>query len=535
MSTLETAAGKPLSTTIEPLDDHGSAVRFETQCVVIPDLAHRSRRPRVVTKSYTLPLWKRRTSSPCPTSVPPEDVFPEENQSHVVLRVPLPTLSLKPYSTARTTDHTPLPPCLVHRPHSGPSCPSTPSLVRHIRTSRKASPSPSRTDIVTVPLRPCCTACESITEAALVGGDAWPEHFSRAASRRRSTSVDGSPRTITVAGSAASASYGALGVSINVDEIDKRRRSSDSTTSRKAPSDNATAKEESRVPFICQITASSSSAPDTCPPSSPTRIAPATSRIPEEQDDEDENENELFPLPSPKRTPTTSPAPSPAGSLSSLMAVQANHSRATSPTPSTCSGDFPGAHSSKRQFLEPPPCASSSSLSLPKLSESTTDLTLNEDPPRAPSPNLLSTLPSLSGRLGSQSPSPRISFVPPTPTDTLSSATNNVSKVPQSPEPVSVAASTAMPSTRSPSQSSTSLHSPTHKRFSWRFKRSVSADVTSLIPSSATHSCSPSASPTSSPSSNVRKSFSMSSSRHVIADMLRGVGAIGSSGIGPGM
>lgn len=91
MSTLETAAGKPLSTTIEPLDDHGSAVRFETQCVVIPDLAHRSRRPRVVTKSYTLPLWKRRTSSPCPTSVPPEDVFPEENQSHVVLRVPLPT------------------------------------------------------------------------------------------------------------------------------------------------------------------------------------------------------------------------------------------------------------------------------------------------------------------------------------------------------------------------------------------------------------------------------------------------------------
>lgn len=85
MSTVETAT----TTTVEPLDDHGSAVRFEPQCVVIPDPAHRSRRPRVVTKSYALPLWKRRTSParPCP----PEDAPLEENQSHLVLRVPLPT------------------------------------------------------------------------------------------------------------------------------------------------------------------------------------------------------------------------------------------------------------------------------------------------------------------------------------------------------------------------------------------------------------------------------------------------------------
>ncbi|KAF8553545.1 hypothetical protein OG21DRAFT_1219920 [Imleria badia] len=281
MTTVETATSTP-TFTVEPLDDHASAVRFEPQCVVIPDHAHRSRRPRVVTKSYALPLWKRRTSParPSATSAPPED---EENQSHLVLRVPLPTFSRKPHSATRSVDHTPLPPCLVHRAQqaSESSCASSPPLARHTRSSRKPSPSPSRSDIVTVPLRPCCAACQSVTEAALVGGDAWPEYFSRAASRRRSLSTDGSPRTITVAGSAASASYGNLGVSISVDEIDKRRRSSDtgpSTTSHATLSDDPIPKEEYRLPFILRRTAavSSSSAADARSPPSPTCITPAT-------------------------------------------------------------------------------------------------------------------------------------------------------------------------------------------------------------------------------------------------------------------
>lgn len=90
---IETMTSIPVST-IEPLDEHGSAVRFETQCVVIPDPGHGSRRPRVVTKSYSLPLWKKRTSSAGPsTSARPEDASFEENQSHLELRVnvPLPT------------------------------------------------------------------------------------------------------------------------------------------------------------------------------------------------------------------------------------------------------------------------------------------------------------------------------------------------------------------------------------------------------------------------------------------------------------
>ena len=86
MSTVETV------TAIEPLDERGSAVRFESKCIVIPDLGHRSRLPRVVTKSYALPLWKRRTSSTGPpASAPLEDTAFEENHSHLVLRVPLPT------------------------------------------------------------------------------------------------------------------------------------------------------------------------------------------------------------------------------------------------------------------------------------------------------------------------------------------------------------------------------------------------------------------------------------------------------------
>ncbi|KAH0838893.1 hypothetical protein J3R83DRAFT_7320 [Lanmaoa asiatica] len=535
MSTGESATSTP-GPTIEPPDERGGAVRFESQCVVIPDPAHWLRRPRVVTKSYALPLWKRRASSASPsTSAPPEDTSFDDNQSHLVLRVPLPIFSLKPRPMARSVDDTPLPPCLVHHPQHLGSAP------RRARTPRKPSLSPSRSDIVTVPLRPCCTACQSVAEAALVDGDAWPERFSRAASRRRSRSADCGSRTITVAGSAASASYGDLGVSINVDEIDQRRRSSDTGLSisnqESLWSNDGKAKGMCRTPSIHRrAAASNSSVTDPCSPS-PTRVIPTTPRIPEEEDDEDENE--LFPLPSPKRTPTTSPSPSPAGSLSSLMAAQANQSFVSSPTPSTCSGDSAGLHPNKRHFLAPPPCSSSSSLSLPKLSESTTDLALSEDPPRVPSPSLLSTLPTLSGRLRSRSSSPRISFVPPTPTDALPSATDSTSsKTSQLPKPLPEPTPITIPSSPGSSQLSTFPHqSPLQTRFPWRSKRSASASVISLMPSSPTSSFSPPTSPTlSTSSSSTKRSFSMSNPRHIIADVLRGVGAMGSSGIiGPGM
>ncbi|KAF8837248.1 hypothetical protein BDN67DRAFT_973227 [Paxillus ammoniavirescens] len=524
-TTTLTTSATALTSTSEPFDERASCVRFHTQCVVIPERAHRPRLPRVVTKSYSLPLWKRRASSSSFSgSTEAERDLPFE-ENHVVLRVPLPSFSTKAQSPTRSTDHSPLTPCLVHRSSSlGSSIPGSPPAPR--RTPRKTSPSPSRPDVVTVPLRPCCAACQPIAEAALVHGDAWTERFSRAANRRRSLSAD-SPRTITVAGSAAATSLAALGhgIPISVDEVDKRRRASD-TGLPKAGQDmlwlNDTGDVDGRK--LSSLHASrpgvSTLSADARPPASPTRVAPSTPRIPEEEDDDDKDQ--LFPLPSPKRSPVSSPAPSPAASLSSLTVGQVPQNSTNSPSPSNgttdCSGS-PGPPSSKSRFLVPPTSASTSSLSLPKTSESTVDLT--EDPPRAPSPDVLSALPSISAR--SQA-SPGILRTPPSPPiDTKPSAVEARLNTPQSP---AGKPSKLLPITI-PAPRSQVLASP---------------QVSPMRPihssNMSTSSFSPSISPTFSVSPNSKKSkrsFSMASSRHIIADVLRGVGAMGSGGAGLGM
>ncbi|KAG9307952.1 hypothetical protein JVU11DRAFT_12827 [Chiua virens] len=526
MSTEETPASSSMPS-IEPIDEHGSTVRFETQCVIIPDSPSRPRRPRVVTKSYALPLWKRRpsTSPSAPATSPliATDISGEENQSHLVLRVPLPTLSLEPRSPTRTVDCAPLPPCLVHRPHlPDTSYPHSSTLTRHPRSAQKKLTSPIHPDIVTVPLRPCCAACYSVTEAAFVDGDAWQERFSRAASRRRSQSASDSPRTLTVAGSAASASYGALGVSISVDEIDKRRRSGD-------------------VGALIDMVRSD---PSMAAAHSPSCITPTTPRIPEEEDSEDEDENELFPLPSPKRTPSVSPAPSLAGSSSSM--TQSNDSFVTCPSPTGYSGDNVTQRSGKQQCLTPPPCSfspppcsfsspysfSSSSLSLPQLPGSTIELLrLIEDFTRAPSPDLLSTLPSISRR--SRPPSPDISPIPPASMDMLPCTAGRVPpELPQCPKtlPVPIPVMAPAPKSMASSAPSNNLHrspsAPPSTRFSWRSRRGLSMDGISAQPFS------PPTSHALSTSSNMKHSTSILGRRHIITDVLRGVGAIGTGGLG---
>ncbi|KIJ14773.1 hypothetical protein PAXINDRAFT_12340 [Paxillus involutus ATCC 200175] len=522
-TTTLTTSATALTPTIDPLDERASCVRFNTQCVVIPERAHRSRMPRVVTKSYSLPLWKRRASSSSFSgSTEPERGLPFE-ENHVVLRVPLPSFSTKAQSPTRSADHSPLTPCLVHRSSShGSSIPGSPPAPRR---TRKTSPSPSRTDVVTVPLRPCCAACQPIAEAALVHGDAWTERFSRAANRRRSISADG-PRTITVAGSAAAASLAALGhgVPISVDEVDKRRRASDTGLPKTGQDmvwlNDAGDVDGRKLSFLhASRPGVSTLSADARPPASPTRVAPSTPRIPEEEDDDDKDQ--LFPLPSPKRSPVSSPAPSPAASLSSLTVGQVPQNSTNSPSPSNGTTDCresPGLPSSKSRFLVPPTSASSSSLSLPKTSESTVDLT--EDPPRAPSPDVLSALPSISAR--SQA-SPGIFRTPPTPIDTKPSIVETRLNTPRSPTKTQ---NRVLPITI-PAPRSQSLPSP-----------QVSPTRPMCSPNMSTSSFSPSTSPTLSVSPNSKKSrgsFSMASSRHIIADVLRGVGAMGSGGAGLGM
>lgn len=60
-------------------------VRFDHECVLIPDPLPMSRLPRLVTKSYALPLWKRKRS-PSVVSEPEDDPLDD----HVVFKVSVP-------------------------------------------------------------------------------------------------------------------------------------------------------------------------------------------------------------------------------------------------------------------------------------------------------------------------------------------------------------------------------------------------------------------------------------------------------------
>ncbi|KAJ8591604.1 hypothetical protein M405DRAFT_99993 [Rhizopogon salebrosus TDB-379] len=471
-------------------DEHGQSlcVRFDDQCVLIPELPHRHRLPKMVTKSYSLPLWKRRSSSL--GGSPEMDIFAPED-SHVILRVPIPSFSSKAQSPtrARRSDPKPLSPCLVQRspsdssafPLTGPGSPQCPR-----RPSRRASLSPSRSDLVTIPLRPCCTACEAVTEASRLQGDTWTEHFSRSARRWRTFSAGESPRTITVEGSVAAASFGlGRGVPISVDEVDKRRRSTDLGVTTEVwlnEGECSTPGEMSAVrtqqPLMIGTQRSSS------PLRIPNLSVPSTPRIPEEEDDEDD-EDQLFPLPSPRRSPATSPAPSPSASTSCIGLGRPTGS----PIPSISSSASLGTKRSKDQFLAPPQSGSSSSLSLAKTTES------DDIPPRAPSPHLLATAASISSR-------------PLTPSSTWAKGFSADREQP----PPSIPSSASVPM---------SITSRTRKD--------------SQSPHSHVFS-SPSTSPnrTNSPGKRRHGSFSIARPRHIIADVLRGVGAIGGApgGIG---
>ncbi|KAF9482370.1 hypothetical protein BDN70DRAFT_991168 [Pholiota conissans] len=194
-------------------------VRFDSECVLIPDLlptASSSKLPLVLTKSYSLPLWKKAASRHTPTTTPidegstidgsPRPRSPSPEDARVVIKVPIPVFrrraSRSPGPHARSLSTSPtvprtLPSCLVHRSPTAAS-PSTSSSATSISSPplapvRRVS-LPSHTHVhppvLTIPLRACCAACEAATEHALAEGDQWKEHFSRGARRRRSASLE---------------------------------------------------------------------------------------------------------------------------------------------------------------------------------------------------------------------------------------------------------------------------------------------------------------------------------------------------------
>ena len=111
-------------------------VRFDHDCVVIPDPTPTSRLPRLVTKSYSLPLWKRKRD--------PSQVSEPENEAaedHVVFKVSVPRSVSARHHLVCSRNRPRIPsPSLQHHNQSSLSFPRTislsPRLLSHPSRSR---------------------------------------------------------------------------------------------------------------------------------------------------------------------------------------------------------------------------------------------------------------------------------------------------------------------------------------------------------------------------------------------------------------
>ncbi|KAK7065005.1 hypothetical protein R3P38DRAFT_63466 [Favolaschia claudopus] len=211
------SATSALTSTTTTTTKAAARVRFDAECILIPDLSSTgTRRPRMVTKSYSLPLWKKTT-----TSSGREEVAEEGASAHVMLKVALPRFTTKKSSRDRTPSRSPpaiaptLPSCLRTPPillgsvtTTTPDASSTsfsilgPSLASTSKISQSevtplpeatplspplpplsavhiTSPSPTPA-VITVPLRPCCLECALNAKMEVL-----EESFSRGALRVR--------------------------------------------------------------------------------------------------------------------------------------------------------------------------------------------------------------------------------------------------------------------------------------------------------------------------------------------------------------
>jgi hypothetical protein len=245
-----------------------------------------------------------------------------------------------------------------------PSNPPTPILVRreslgssnpHRRPPvRRPSLPPTRTSLppLMVPLRDCCADCMPIVEESLREGDAWSEHFTRGARRRRSLSVDSAHGHKHV--------HTASFASIKVDEAASGPPAHRCPSPPPPTSVTVTAatlpSQFGLGPSLTRRIPSDSSASeggviDLTEPVPPKAVPTPPAPI------QEEDEEELFPLPSPRRSPSGSPLiPSPAGSTASLVV---RNSPALSPAIAALKQqNYPGE-------LKPPP-SPSLSVSVPR-------------------------------------------------------------------------------------------------------------------------------------------------------------------------
>ncbi|KAF9466927.1 hypothetical protein BDZ94DRAFT_1233470 [Collybia nuda] len=377
------------------VEGESRVVRFDDECVLIPD---RSKRPKMVSKSYSLPLWKKKQShtSDSDTEVASPSLGPSSSveDARVVLKVPIPRLarfiskSTRSPSRGRSPSASPptpkpLSPCLVHRSPS--SSPSTPAKAMR-RSSLPLTTHHKRKDdtALTIPLRACCPDCVPITEESLKEGEQWQEKFSRGARRRRSASLDNNDSFLSSSPTALRQSRGFSAVTVNpsapavviscanprydkastfsitVDEVDKRRKSLESEDDARrlrqphnSSPRNSLAFHSPNAPFSSaphtlvyrphEKEASTSSTSSSISASSELGSVDYPPRRPKSSPIQEEDEDQLFPLPSPRRTPNNSPSPS------------INASPSASPAPSTKVSPAPSPHGSTSCLAPPAP------------------------------------------------------------------------------------------------------------------------------------------------------------------------------------
>ncbi|PPQ69211.1 hypothetical protein CVT26_003651 [Gymnopilus dilepis] len=384
-------------------DASGRLVRFDKECVLIPELVSKAKLPLVVTKSVALPLWKRRGyptsdsevedplgSSPQLASSPPEE-------SRVVIKVPIPL-----YVVNHSRRYFLLIICVQIQEEvikiADAGSISVVFAELPLSPVRRASDSYSvyhrRKEDATIPLRACCEACERATEASLKEGDKWEEKFTRGARRRRSASLDNNdinslfrlpsqhnktssfPAEFSALSTAIdsiedSERYGSTPTfALTVDEVDKRRKSIDlgketpplfipvssssnveSGTGYPFPSPGSRYSADSKYtrlsrPYDREVSSSSGSSSSASDELLLPDILDSRHRL-RSSPIEEEDEAQLFPLPSPRRSPASTPSPSNSPRVSPVPSPNGS----TSCLPSSSKDNMPLKNSSQESLL----------------------------------------------------------------------------------------------------------------------------------------------------------------------------------------
>lgn len=334
-----------------------------------------------------------------------------------------------------------------------------------------------RDDAATVPLRPCCEACEHTMEESLREGENWQEKFTRGAKRRRSSSLDNNDinglfrlpthtrnasfsKEFSVLSAclddvAESSRYGAkTAFSLTVDEVDKRRKSIDANRESLEPFHAPGASSTAGAAFSSLSPGSPYSGSPRYPRSlgrdrDSSSIISSNSTMDELMPDildprhrlrsspiEEEDEAQLFPLPSPRRSPSGTPSPR-------LSPV---------PSPRISSSGLPAgvtlSASSSRESVASKMGSSQESLLKASFSRkpSGSPGTSPNSLPRSPSPLALSAVPGAADDLDVV-PMKRLSLhglnIPPAPTASERAASGSVS--PKGPRPSLFATATKTP------------------------------------------------------------------------------------------